>query len=179
MNGRGNASIRYWQDHIRNCKKGFQFISPMYGFRCSRKRWHRQHNVSKRFVFLPCLCLAVMVPWLEGGPYRIYAFTFCLLLPPYCAEFGELRLTLFSACCHQGRAWARAAPYLTQPVLSTEAVKRRFLFSFLLKQPGRASHNARTVPAQCPHSARNSARTVPAGKNCMFVQTRQQESLLR
>ena len=110
---------------------------------------------------MPCLCLAVMVPWLEGGPHRIYAFTFCLLLPPYCAEFGELRLTLFSACCHQGRAWARAAPYLTQPVLCTTAVKPRFLFSF--------PHSARTVPAQCPHSARNSARTVPAGKNCMFA----------
>ena len=119
-----------------------------------------------------------MVPWLEGGPHRIYAFTFCLLLPPYCAQFGELRLTLFSACCHQGRAWARAAPYLTQPVLSTEAVKNSLFVFFLLKQPGRASHSARTVPAQCPHSARNSARTVPAGKNCTFAQTRQQENLL-
>ena len=32
----------------------------------------------------------------------------------------------------------------------------------------RTLHSARTVPAQCPHSARNSARTVPAGKNCNF-----------
>ena len=99
---------------------------------------------------MPCRC----GPWLEGGPHRIFAFTFCLLLPPYCAEFGELRLTLFSACCHQGRAWARAAPYLTQPVLFTEAVKTWLFVSFLLKQPGRASHCARTVPAtvpaQCP-----------------------------
>ena len=29
-------------------------------------------------------------------------------------------------------------------------------------------YSARTVPAQCPHSARDSARTVPAGKNHNF-----------
>ena len=111
-------------------KTGFQFICPMYGLRCSRKGWHHQHDASKRFVFLPCLCLAVMVPWLESGPHRIYAFAFILWLPPYCAEFGELRLTFFNACCHQGRAWARAAPYLTQPVLSTETIKTSlFVFS--------------------------------------------------
>ena len=143
-------------------QNSFQFICPMYGLRCSRKRWHHQHNVSKRFVFLPCLCLAVMVPWFEGGPHRIYAFTFCLLLPPYCAQFGELRLTLFSACCHEGRAWARAAPYLTQPVLCTGAVKTSLSVSFLVETAGtcfpQCPHSARTVPAQCPQQCPHSAR---------------------
>ena len=69
-----------------------------------KKKLASPAQCEQEVCFLPCLCLAVMVPWLEGGPHRIYAFTFCLLLPPYCGEFGELRLTLFSACCHQGRA---------------------------------------------------------------------------
>ena len=126
------------------------------------------------------LCLAVIVPWLEDGPHHIYESTFLLLLPPYCAEFGESHLTVFHTCCHQGRAWARAAPYSTQPVLSTEVVKSSLVVVFLVDaNPRTWLHSARTVPAQCPHSARNSARTVPAGKNCIVVQTRQKESLLR
>ena len=135
----------------------------MYGFRCSRKHWRHQHDENKRSGFcLPRLCLADIVPWLESGPHHIYVLTFFLLLPPYCAKFGESHLSVFNTCCHQGRAWARGAPYLTQPVLSTE-VEKTLVFVAILVDTTRTwfpqcPHNARTVPAQCPQQCPHSAR---------------------
>ena len=80
LNGRGNASFRYRKNLMWNCNKGFQFICPMYGPRCSRKSWHHQHNVSKRLVLfaMPMPCRYGPLAWKQPPSHLGVHFLFAL-----------------------------------------------------------------------------------------------------